>query len=226
MMAADTPTRAQAARAQAARLREPSDSAKSRPRDRAATEAAIVAAAEQLLLRDGWSGLNVNTLAAQAGVDRKLIYRYFEGVEGVVERLAGRLDLWLGETLAAQPPIEVTSYRDFAREMLTGYLRALRHSPLILRLVAWELSEDTPLLRRLETARSAVLQRWTASRRPNLPLPEGVDVVALNVVFLAAVQHLALAGTTRDRFAGVTLDDKGWARIEAAIDRMLLAYPA
>lgn len=221
MMAADTPTRVPAAR-----LREPGDSASTRPRDRAATEAAIVAAAEQLLLRGGWSGLNVNTLAAEAGVDRKLIYRYFEGVEGVVERLAGRLDLWLGEALAAQPPIEATSYREFAREMLTGYLRALRASPLILRLVAWELSEDTPLLRRLETARSIVLQRWTASRRPNLPLPEGVDVVALNIVLLAAVQHLALAATTRGGFAGVTLDDTGWARIEAAIDRMLMAYPA
>ena len=196
-----------------------------RSRDRAATEAAIVSAAERLLLRDGWIGLNVNTLAAEAGIDRKLVYRYFGGVEGVVERLAGHLDLWLGETLAAQPPIQATSYRDFAREMLTGYLKALRAGPLILRLLAWELSADTPLLRRLEAARSAVLQRWTASRRPNLPLPEGVDVVALNVVFLAAVQHLALAAATRDRFAGVTLDDAGWARIETAIDRMLLAYP-
>ncbi|MEQ7154052.1 TetR/AcrR family transcriptional regulator [Brevundimonas aurifodinae] len=220
-MTPDTPTRAQVASDRVA-----SGSAKSRPRDRAATEAAIVSAAERLLLHDGWSGLNVNTLAAAAGVDRKLIYRYFEGVEGVVERLAGQLDLWLGETLAAQPPTQATSYRDFAREMLTGYLRALRASPLILRLVAWELSVDTPLLRRLEAARSAVLQRWTASRRPNLPLPDGVDVVALNVVFLAAIQHLALAAQSRDRFAGVTLDDAGWARIEAAIDRMLLAYPA
>lgn len=197
-----------------------------RPRDRQATEAAIVSAAERLLLRAGWSGLNVNTLAAEAGVDRKLIYRYFEGVEGVVERLAGRLDLWLGETLAALPPTRATSYRDFAREMLTGYLRALRASPLILRLVAWELSEDTPLLRRLEAARSVVLQRWTASRRPDLPLPQGVDVVALNVILLAAVQHLALAAATRERFAGVALDDAGWTRIEAAIDRLLDAWPA
>ncbi|PZQ47397.1 MAG: hypothetical protein DI570_26575, partial [Phenylobacterium zucineum] len=93
-----------------------------RQRDRQATEAAIVSAAERLLLRDGWSGLNVNTLAAEAGVDRKLIYRYFEGVDGVVERLAGRLDLWLGETLAARPVTQARSYRDFAREMLTGYL--------------------------------------------------------------------------------------------------------
>lgn len=197
-----------------------------RLRDRAATEAAIVAAAETLLLRDGWTSLNVNTLAAEAGVDRKLVYRYFEGVEGVVERLAGRLDLWLGQTLADHPPVAVTSYRAFAREMLLGYLGALRANPLILRMIAWELSQDTPLLRRLEVARSAVIQRWTASRRPNIPLPEGVDVVALNVVFLAAVQHLALAAASRERFAGIALDDTGWPRIEAAIDRMLEAYPA
>lgn len=220
MMAAQTPTRAQAASDRVA-----SDSARNRPRDRAATEAAIVSAAERLLLRDGWTSLNVNTLAAEAGIDRKLVYRYFDGVDGVVERLAGRLDLWLGETLAAQPPIAATTYRDFAREMLTGYLSALRANPLILRLLAWELAEDTPLLRRMEAQRSAVLQRWTASRRPDLPIPQDVDVVALNAVFLAAIQHLALGAATRNRFAGVTMDAAGWRRIEVAIDRMLEAYP-
>ncbi|AQR60345.1 hypothetical protein BZG35_00745 [Brevundimonas sp. LM2] len=196
-----------------------------RPRDRPATEAAIVAAAERLLLRDGWTSLNVNTLAAEAGVDRKLVYRYFDGVEGVVEALAGRLDLWLGETLAARPPVAAPTYRAFARELLLAYLDALRSRPLILRLVAWELSQDTPLLRRLEAARSAVMQRWTVSRRPDLALPPHGDVVALNVVLLAAVQHLALAASIRGGFAGVVLDDAGWRRIETAIDHMLAAYP-
>lgn len=196
-----------------------------RPRDRPATEAAIVAAAERLLLRDGWTSLNVNTLAAEAGVDRKLVYRYFDGVEGVVEVLAGRLDLWLGETLAARPPVAAPTYRAFARALLLAYLEALRSSPLILRLVAWELNQDTPLLRRLEAARSAVLQRWMVSMRPDLPLPPTGDVVALNVVLLAAVQHLALAAASRGQFAGVALDDAGWRRIEAAIDQMLLTYP-
>lgn len=203
----------------------PDASPSPRPRDRPATEAAIVAAAERLLLRDGWTSLNVNTLAAEAGVDRKLVYRYFDGLDGVVEALAGRLDLWLGETLATRPPVAATTYRAFVRELLLGYLHALKSSPLILRLVAWELSQDTPLLRQLERARSAVLQRWTAERRPDLPLPPQGDVVALNVVLLAAVQHLALAAATRGQFAGVTLDDAGWRRIEAAIDQMLLTYP-
>ena len=194
-------------------------------RDRPATEAGIVAAAERLLLAEGWTGLNVQTLAAEAGVDRKLIYRYFEGVEGVVERLAVRLDLWLGQTLAAEPPSAATSYRQFARETLTAYLRALRANPLILRLLAWELAQDTPLLRKMELARAGVMQAWVRDRRPLLKAPPTGDIVALNVVLLGAVQHLALAAAVRGVFAGVTLDDAGWQRIEAAIDTLTRVWP-
>lgn len=194
-------------------------------RDRPATEAGIVAAAERLLLAQGWTGLNVQTLAAEAGVDRKLIYRYFEGVEGVVERLAGRLDLWLGQTLAAEPPSSATSYRQFARETLTAYLRALRANPLILRLLAWELAQDTPLLRKMEAARSGVMQAWVRDRRPLLKAPPTGDIVALNVVLLGAVQHLALAAAARGAFAGVTLDNAGWQRIETAIDTLTRVWP-
>ncbi|HEY1224631.1 MAG TPA: TetR/AcrR family transcriptional regulator [Brevundimonas sp.] len=194
-------------------------------RDRPATEANIVAAAERLLLAEGWTGLNVQTLAAEAGVDRKLIYRYFEGVEGVVERLAVRLDLWLGQTLAAEPPSSATSYRQFARETLTAYLRALRANPLILRLLAWELAQDTPLLRKMELARAGVMQAWVRDRRPLLKAPPTGDIVALNVVLLGAVQHLALAAAARGAFAGVTLDDAGWQRIETAIDTLTRVWP-
>ena len=205
----------------------PDDAATSapRPRNRAATEAAIVAASEQLLLRDGWTGLNIQTLAAEAGIDRKLIYRYFDGLDGVVACLSARLDLWLSRVLAARPPSPATSCRAFARETLQAYLRALRANPLILRLVAWELAQDTPLLRRTEAARSAVIQAWMRERRPRLRTPPEGDVVALNAVLLGAVQHLALAAAARGRFAGVDLDAAGWARIEAALDRLTDAWP-
>jgi AcrR family transcriptional regulator len=196
-----------------------------RLRNRAATEASIVVAAERLLLTHGWTGLNVQTLAAEAGVDRKLIYRYFDGVEGVVERSAAQLDLWLGQTLAAEPPFAAAGYRQFARETLTAYLRALRANPLILRLLAWELAEDTPLLRRTETARAAVLQAWVRQRRPLLKAPPAGDLAALNTVLMAAVQHLALAGAARGGFSGVTLDEAGWARVETAIAALTAVWP-
>lgn len=195
-----------------------------RPRHRAATEAAIVAAAERLLLAHGWTGLNVQTLAAEAGVDRKLVYRYFDGIEGVVARVAAGRDRALGEALAAEPPSTATSYRAFARETLTAWLRALRSDPLTLRLMAWETTRDSPLLRRMETARSGVLQAWVRARRPLLRAPPTGDLVALNAILLAAVQHLALAAQARGGFGGVTLDAAGWARIEAAIDALTATW--
>lgn len=196
-----------------------------RLRDRRATEAAIVEAGQRILLRDGFPGLNVQTLAAEAGCDRKLVYRYFEGTEGVVERIAARAHASLVRFLDAVPASRTESLRGFARESLSAWLGALRASPLTLRLMAWALVESSPLLNRIEAERSAVLQAWMRERRPRLRTPPAGDAVAVNAVLLAAVQHLALSGGARPGVGGVALDDAGWARIEAALDALLVAFP-
>lgn len=200
-------------------------SSPSRPRDRAGTEAAIVEAATRLLLREGWPALNVQTVAGEAGVDRKLVYRYFDGVDGVVDRIAAGAEARLSTRMEAAPRSTATTYRDFTREMLAAWLGALRADPVALRLLAWESSQDTPLLRRLEARRSAVLQAWTRERRPRLRLPPSGDLAALSVVLLAAVQQLAVAEDARSAFGGILLDDTGWARIEAAVDRLVNSWP-
>lgn len=196
-----------------------------RLRDRSATEAAIVEAGERILLRDGFPGLNVQTLAAEAGCDRKLVYRYFEGVDGVVTRIAARAHSGLVASLNATPATETESVRAFARLSLSAWVAALRASPLTLRLMAWALVESSPLLNRIENDRSAVLQGWMRERRPRLRVPPEGDPAALNAVLLAAVQHLALSADARPGVGGVALDDAGWTRIEAALDRLLVAFP-
>ena len=196
-----------------------------RLRSRPATEALIVEAGERILLRDGFPGLNVQTLAAEAGCDRKLVYRYFDGVDGVVERIAGRADAALAASLASIPRVETASLRTFARISLLTWLAALRASPLSLRLMAWALVEDSDLLRRLEADRSAILQAWLRERRPRLRTPPEGDTVALNAILLAAVQQLALSASIRPNVGGMALDDAGWARIEAALDVLLIAFP-
>ncbi|HWQ86646.1 TetR/AcrR family transcriptional regulator [Brevundimonas sp.] len=196
-----------------------------RLRDRSATEAAIVAAGERILLRDGFPGLNVQTLAAEAGCDRKLVYRYFDGADGVVTRIADRAHAALAASLASIPQVEAASLRTFARISLLTWLAALRASPLSLRLMAWALVEDSGLLRRIEADRAAVLQTWMRERRPRLRVPPEGDPTALNAVLLAAVQHLALSADRRGGVAGLTLDPEGWPRAEAALDRLLLAFP-
>lgn len=196
-----------------------------RLRDRSATEGLIVEAGERILLRDGFPGLNVQTLAAEAGCDRKLVYRYFDGADGVVEKIAGRAHAGLVRSLDSVPVAETESLRAFARLSLSAWVAALRASPLTLRLMAWALVESSPLLNRVEEQRSAVLQAWMRERRPRLRVPPEGDPVALNAVLLAAVQHLALSAGARPGVGGVALDDAGWVRIEAALDRLLVAFP-
>jgi len=195
-----------------------------RLRDRASTEGLIVEAGERILLRDGFPGLNVQTLAAEAGCDRKLVYRYFDGADGVVDRIATRAHAALTASLASIPHVETGSLRTFARISLLTWLAALRASPLSLRLMAWALVEDSDLLRRIESDRATVLQTWMRERRPRLRVPPEGDPVALNAVLLAAVQQLALSADRRGGVAGLTLDAEGWPRAEAALDRLLVAF--
>ncbi|MBA4805863.1 MAG: TetR/AcrR family transcriptional regulator [Brevundimonas sp.] len=194
-----------------------------RLRDRAATEAAIVDAGERILLRDGFPGLNVQTLAAEARCDRKLVYRYFDGADGVVVRLAARAAAELVRALDAAPPAAGDSLRAFARASLAAWLAALRSSPLSLRLMAWALVERSPLLDRIEAERAALLQAWMRERRPRLRVPPEGDPVAINAVLLAAVQQLALADGAA--VGGLPLDDSGWSRVAAALDRLLAVFP-
>ena len=202
-----------------------SPAAPARLRDRSATEGLIIEAGERILLRDGFPGLNVQTLAAEAGCDRKLVYRYFDGADGVVERIAARAHAALVRSLDAVPASGTESLGANAPESQNPRLRAQRASPLTLRLMAWALVESSPLLNRIEAERSAVLQAWMRERRPRLRTPPAGDAVAINAVLLAAVQHLALSGGARPGVGGVALDDAGWARIEGALDALLVAFP-
>src|SRR5690606_34622251 len=129
----------------------------------------------------------------------------------------------LVRALDAAPAPTGESLRAFARASLAAWLAALRASPLTLRLMAWALVERSPALERIEADRAALLQAWMRERRPRLRVPPEGDPAALNAVLMAAVQHLALADG--GAVGGLTLDEPGWTRVTAALDRLLAAYP-
>ncbi len=189
-------------------------------RDRPATERSIIEAAARLLADKGFSALNVQAVAEAAGVDRKLVYRYFGGIEGVVERLGADVHWTLGEAEDATP---AGSYGEAAAALVLAYGRALSADPRLRGLVAWETVEDTPMLRALDAGRSSAMQAWAAARLAGVPRPAGIDVPALNAVLIAGIQMLALRREQQRPFAGVALDDAGWARIEAALTAMAVA---
>jgi AcrR family transcriptional regulator len=191
-----------------------------RLRDRDGTERSLREAALRLLAREGYAALGPNAIAAEAGCDKKLIYRYFGGVEGLLDALGEDLSLWLGGPPPAVP--EGADYAGRLAALLAGYTAGLRADPALQRLLAAELVEASAPLQRLDAARGAALGAWAAELLGGRAPPPGVDAPAVNAVLLAALHYLTLIGGTLGRFAGVECaSPEGRARIDAALQFLL-----
>jgi len=197
------------------------------PRNRDATRERILAAVGNLLARDGFSGLGVNALARQAGVDKVLIYRYFGGIDAL-------LDAWGREALAGVSAVGASegaagSAADRAAAALLAFARGARENPQALEVMRWELVEDNALTRRLaelrESAGLADLERLGIDEER----VRGVDLPALAAVLSAGLLHLALRAKTAPRWLGIPIRTRqGWARLEraaAALVRSALTGP-
>lgn len=201
----------------------PSPSPRTRNRDE--TRAAILAAAQALLAEEGFSGFGVNALARRSGFDKQLIYRYFGGLDGLVDALGEDLAGWVAARLApalAQDP--GPGYGDLVEAVLLAYLDALRADSLMQKLVAWELSDPSPQVRRLSDQRARAMGELVARLRGDRQPAPGVDAPALNAILIAAIQHLVLAGATAGRFSGLALaTDADWDRAKAMLSRTIRA---
>lgn len=199
-----------------------------RPRNRDETRAAILAAAQSLLAQEGFSGFGVNALARCSGFDKQLIYRYFGGLDGLVDALGETLAGWVSTHLV--PALDQNPgplYADLLEAVLIAYLDALRGDSLMQKLVAWELSDPSPQVRRLSDQRAKAMGELVARLRGERQPAPGVDAPALNAILIAAIQHLVLAGASSGRFTGMALaSDDDWDRAKAMLSRIIRALHA
>jgi AcrR family transcriptional regulator len=196
-------------------------------RDRESTRRRILDATGRVLARDGFRGLGVNAVAREAGADKVLIYRYFGGIEAL-------LDTWGREVLvraeprpAADPAAPATTAAERAAESLFAFARAARRNPQALEVMRWELVEDNALTRRLAELRELAGIDDLARIGIDEEQARAVDLPALAAVLSAGLLHIALRARTAPRWLGIPIRTKqGWARIEnaaAALVRTALA---
>jgi AcrR family transcriptional regulator len=198
------------------------------PRDRNATAARILKAASELLAESGFQNFGVNAVARRAGCDKQLIYRYFGGVDGLVDAIGAGLAGWVEEKMPEGGGSGfLLTYGDLVERFLLLFMDALRADPLMKKIIAWEISENSPQVRRLSEARSKALALWIERVRGSLRPPRGVDPSPLNALLIGAVQHIVLAGEAANRFAGVALETgKDWERIADAVRKLVRGvYP-
>ncbi len=189
-------------------------------RNRLKTEENLLRAAAELLRRDGFTAFGVNAVAREAGVDKVLIYRYFEDLDGLLAALADHLDLWPSVEDLISESDAIYRARPAAQQMrivFRNLLKGLRNRPLTLEIMAWELAEKNPLTRKLEVARADLARIFT--RRYGHTGPQEVDLSAFVVILSASIHYLTARMRVTDDFNGMTVaDDQAWQRLESSLD--------
>ena len=192
-------------------------------RDKEMVKERLVWAVGRVLARDGYRALDPDAVALEARASREQIFRYFGGLEGLVEAYGRTLDFWpsveelLGPDHARQKRLSLAAQ---IGEIYKNYLAALRRRPVTLDILAWETKERTRLTRILEGVR--VRRSLEVFERIQGDFPDDIDMSAVVALMAAAVISLAVKSRTCGSFGGIDLEsDAGWNRIEEAIDALL-----
>jgi AcrR family transcriptional regulator len=188
------------------------------------TEQKIMQALEEQIRETGMSGLGVNAIAKRAGVSKELIYRYFDGLPGLLLAWMSAQDYWTGHagTLQADESSSRTP-ADLILTMLRAQIGALGNNEVLREVRRWELIERNDITaqladRRERTAR-AFIDRVDG-------LTQEADIPAQVSVMLAGMLYLMLRSKTESHFLGVPLrTNEGWERIFGAIESMVGHLP-
>ena len=198
-------------------------------RNRKATEEAIVNAFEALLLRDGVAGLGVNAVAQEAGVNKVLIYRYFQDMPGLARHWATNSSFWPSELeLIGNDPdafAELT-VRERVRTVLCNYVDAIRSRPCTVEMLAGELMSPTETTKALAAGMarpgrgvSDFVQLESADK------DLGEHVWRLIYMVNAVTAFLAIRERNNPNYMGLDMsDDESWQFVRDTVTGLADSY--
>lgn len=194
---------------------------------RVRTETSILDAFETVLVRDGASAVTVQAVAAEAGVAKTLIYKYFDGMAGLIKEWADQREIFLPlEELFPDPAAAAeTMHRDpfaFAKAQILKQAQHMRDHPVYIELCLAEVSGSGPVIDALVELRR---ERNEAESKALGETLDGANIPMLLPVMLmpAAITYLAMRARKAPLFAGmVRLDtEEGWNSMMGAVEQVI-----
>lgn len=193
---------------------------KIKKRDRERTKHKILKAVGEVIEQHGTEKVGVNLIARTAGVNKVLIYRYFNSVDGLMEQYvtSGEYTSTTGDEYLEN--LGVTAPEDRAKTMtslMLTFLSDLRERKATRDLLRWEIGTGKSML---SDARNEVAMRLLTKigDLPNYP-----DTGALMTFITAGIYYMTISKDYRDKMINVDLQsDEGWKRIENVIESIIV----
>ncbi len=194
---------------------------KSPERDRDATEKRLLLTVGRMVAENGFERIGINAVAAQSGVSKILIYRYFGSVDGLLAAYIRQYDFWLN--LPTDIP-ERDGLPQFLKALFRQQIDHLRSDATLRRLYRWELScnNETVAAIREQREQAGVALTRKISEKSGLSQSE-TEVIA--TLLTTSITYLAMLSDFFPTYNGITIDEEtGWERIKSGIDALVDKY--
>ena len=193
-------------------------------RDKEETKARILAAVGKLLAESGFKQLGVNAIAREAGVDKVLIYRYFEGLPSLLHCFGKEGGYWIvpEELIGDESAVDAETLADWMTYLLLRFLDDLKERPITQEIMRWELLEANELTCELANVRDQLALDSLKFLEQKGLFPPNKDIPAISAVLVAGVVYLTLRTKASNTFMGIDFSSAtGWQRIEAALKSII-----
>lgn len=192
-------------------------------RNREATRGQLIKAVGEILAEKGFSALGVNAVARQAKVDKVLIYRYFDDLEGLTKAFAQDGDFWPSIEELAGGNIAAFHLLPLQEKLIAlgrNFMRGIKARPLTQEIMAWEMVERNKLTEELEKVREIQMLRFFEQffSKEN----STIDLMAIMSIIGGGLSFLICRSRHIQWYNGVDLkSDEGWARIEDGVEQII-----
>lgn len=192
-------------------------------RNRAKTTQRIVEALEEVIAERGLQGVGVNRVAEKANVSKVLIYRYFGGMEGLLEYYVkmGKLFPIFNPAVLDQirPLHESDVARIWYRQVIQTY-RYFRTFKAAREILKASVIENDTIAETTARAQDEEMTRLV----DQLSFVKGADTQAISAVVLGAMTYLTIMAQNDRTMVSIDLrSEEGWKRIENAVKAIYIA---
>ena len=193
-------------------------------RDRRNTEQNILAAFDRLVARDGIQAVGINAVAKEAGIGKVLIYRYFDGLEGLTRAWAESCSFWPDELELIggdEAAFAALSGKEQVKTVLLNFVRSIRSRPITVEVLTSELVSSNRVTRALESA--------TAEFGPGVGRyirifgeKHAREVWPMILVTYILTNYLCIREKVNPEFLGMNLNDEDdWSEIYKLIESIV-----
>ncbi|WP_158799064.1 TetR/AcrR family transcriptional regulator [Pedobacter sp. L105] len=175
----------------------------------------------------GYTGLTATNIAKTAGLSRRLITVHFNSVEELIETYVRRKDYWVAASGDAAKMIsenQVNNTRPILECLLTSQLDYFYNNKEMQKIVLWQISESTNIMKEICEERELLSQVFFALSDKELNDKEiEVDLRAVSALMVAGIYYLVLHAKSTDAlFCEIDLKTtEGIKRIKDAIKFVL-----